>query len=48
MHIGSGMVRFYSQGSVAALKKKTLRDKVELQAELDRTKQWVLKKEKGL
>ena len=36
------------QGSVAALKKKTHRDKMEAQAELERTKEWVLQKEKGM
>lgn len=35
------------QGSVAALKKKTHRDKLELEAELEKTKQLVHKKEEG-
>ena len=37
-----------TQGSVAALQKKTHRDQEELLAELERTKQWVHKREEGL
>ena len=38
----------HCQGSVAALKKKTHRDMKELQNELEKTKQWVILKEKGI